>query len=279
MKPSFVGIGAQKCASTWLYKVLEEHPEIGVSREKEIDFFSKKYDYGYQWYEAHFDGCADKRETGEISPSYFSDPSVPARVHRYNPATKILVTLRDPVQRALSQHRHEVRLGHFGGASLSFEAGLKNNPMYIEQGLYATHLKRWLEYFPLEQIHVIVVDEINSNPYDVAHKAYEFLGVDGSYEPRCLKKQFNRSYANRYRMLVRLKDAIYRFTRGPAFKWLWYVGRALGMRTLYRRINMVSSDSVIPKADARTLAILRERFASEVRELSRLLGKPLDDWL
>ena len=279
MKPTFVGIGAQKCASTWLYGILKEHPEVCVGPEKEINFFSHHYDHGYQWYESQFGRCGSAKSAGEISPSYFSEPSVPARVRDYMPSARILVTLRDPVQRAQSQHRHEIRLGYFAGDDLSFEAGLENNPMYTEQGLYATHLKRWLEHFPAEQIHVVLMEEVKGDPLAVARGVYDFLGVDATFEPECLTRHFNPSFANRYRLLANIKDSLYRVTRQPAFRWLWSMGDMLGLKALYRRVNRKPSNSVIPEAGEQTLACLREQFAPEVRELSGLIDKPLDDWL
>ena len=103
---------------------------------KEVDFFSYRYDHGYQWYERCFQSAKPARARGEISPSYFAEPAVPgARRAISAPTPKSCCRLRDPVERALSNHRHEVRVGHLTGADLSFETGLANNPMYVEQGL------------------------------------------------------------------------------------------------------------------------------------------------
>ncbi len=279
MKPNFIGIGAQKCASTWLYRMLSSHPEAGVSQEKEVDFFSYHYDHGYQWYEKKFSDCGDRTSVGEVSPSYFSEPAVPGRVRQYIPDAKILVSFRDPVQRALSNHRHEVRVGHFAGADFSLEAGLANNPMYIEQGRYATHLKRWLQHFPAEQILVILMDDIEKEPLVAARKMYTFLGIDPSHEPEELSERFNRSYANRSRNLLNVKDALYNVTRMPGANWIWAAASSLGLRKLYRNVNTVASELVIPAPQDRTLDELRLTFEPEIRELSKLTGRPLDAWL
>src|SRR3954453_17151561 len=163
-RPTYVGIGAQKCASTWLHRILAEHPEIAVPADKEMDFFSYRYDHGNQWYERCFAVEGTARVRGEISPSYFCEPAVPERVARYMPDAKILLSLRDPVERALSNHRHEVREGHLTGSDLSFETGLANNPMYVEQGLYATHLKSWLRHFAQADILVVLMEDIETDP-------------------------------------------------------------------------------------------------------------------
>jgi hypothetical protein len=279
VKPTFIGIGAQKCASTWLYRILQEHPQVCVSEDKEIDFFSFHYDHGHQWYERQFAGCASRPCIGEISPSYFCEPAVPERVFKYAPSAKILLSLRDPVQRALSNHRHEIREGHFTGDDLRFEAGLANNPMYIEQSRYATHLKRWLQYFPKEQILVVLMDEINQDPLRVASTVYGFLGIEDSYVPEGLTKRFNRSFANRFRGLTDIKDRVYRSTNTRWLRWLWQLGHALGLKSLYRKINTMPSHAAIPEPDAKTLIELRDELAPEIEELSVLIGRPLDMWL
>ena len=78
-KPNFVGIGAQKCASTWIYQILSDHPDVSLSTKKEIDFFSYRYHHGSLWYEKHFPDKPGATATGEVSPSYFHEPAVPSR--------------------------------------------------------------------------------------------------------------------------------------------------------------------------------------------------------
>lgn len=277
--PTFIGIGAQKCASSWLHRIAGCHPEVGVSKEKEVDFFSYHYDHGYQWYESRFRHCAGCKAIGETSPSYFCDPRVPARVRRYAPAMRIVVSLRDPVERAVSNHRHEVRVGHVQG-DLSFHAGLENNPMYIDQGRYATHLRRWFRHFPAQQIMVVLMEDIAADPLGVAQSLYRFLGVNPEFVPSRLREHDNPAYANRYRLLATIKDSLYRHTDSiPPAQWLWKSASALGLKALYRRANVIPSEAVIPAPDPVILGRLREVFAPEVRELSRMLGRPLDTWL
>ena len=278
-RPTYVGIGAQKCASTWLHRILAEHPEVAVPETKEIDFFSYHYDHGYQWYERCFDGARPARARGEISPSYFCEPSVPERVARFLPQAKLLVSLRDPVERALSNHRHEVRAGHLIGPDLSFEAGLRNNPMYVEQGRYATHLRNWLRHFPLASMLVVLMEDIEANPHAVCTDVYRFLGVDDSYVPAGLTSRYNASFAERWSPLRAAKDAAYGATRLPGLRWLWDVASRTGLRTLYRTVNNVPSSSVIPQPGTQTLLELREQFAPEVRELETMIGRSLAAWL
>lgn len=279
MKPTYIGIGAQKCASTWLHRILAEHPEVSVPEKKEINYFSFHYDHGYQWYEAQFKPCDAQTVLGEISPSYFYEPAAPERVYRYLPKIKILLALRDPIQRALSNHRHEIRVGHITGSDLSLEAGLLNNPMYVEQGHYATHLKRWLKFFPLNQFHIILMEDIKSDPLAVAKNIYSFLGINEAYHPLGLNKSFNPSYVNRSRELTGIKDAIYNSTRVRGLSWAWNLAEYFGLKALYRSINTTSSDATIPEPKQQTLDMLRQLFEPEVLELEAIIHRPLDIWL
>jgi Sulfotransferase family len=278
-RPTYVGIGAQKCASSWLHRILAEHPQVAVPQVKELDFFSYRYDHGHQWYESCFRTTKLARARGEISPSYFCEPMAPERVARYLPEAKILLSLRDPVERALSNHRHEVRVGHLTGPDLSFEFGLANNPMYVEQGLYATHLRNWLHHFPREEILVVLMEDIEADPQAVSRTVYRFLGVDDRYIPAGLVTRYNRSFATRWSTLGGVKDTLYGATRLPGLRWLWDAAASAGLRSLYRGINNVPSGSVIPEPEAQTLLQLRQRFAPEIRELETMIGRSLATWL
>jgi hypothetical protein len=280
LRPTYLGIGAQKCASTWLHRILAEHPQVAVPEIKEVDFFSYHYDHGYQWYERCFAGApASARARGEISPSYFADPSVPARVARYLPGVKILLSLRDPVERALSNHRHEVRVGHLCGPDLTFEAGLRNNPMYLEQGLYATHLRNWLNHFEKTDLLIVLMEDIEAAPMEICAAVYRFIGVDERFVPRSLSERQNPSFASRWAPLTAAKDALYAATRVPGLRWVWEAAANAGLRSAYRGINQVPSSALIPPPGLQTVLELRARFAPEIRELEQMIGRSLALWL
>ncbi len=279
MMPTFLGIGAQKCASTWLHQIVSLHPAVNVPAVKEIDFFSYYFDHGYQWYERLFKASDSAKHMGEVSPSYFHDPAAPARVLQYRPDIKILLTLRNPVQRALSNHRHEIRLRHMVGDDLSFEAGLANNPMYIEQGLYAKHLSNWLQYFPREQIFIMLVDDIEADPAGVARDVYRFLGIDETFQPAALATRFNQSVASRSETLFRAKARIYDLTRTRGLAWLWSAASGMGLRNLYRRMNIAGTDVPEPTMRAATERMLRKEFKADIGQLEQILDRSLAHWV
>jgi hypothetical protein len=279
MKPTFIGIGAQKCASTWLYDILADHPQVFLNAQKEIDFFSYFYDYGFQWYERHFKCTEEKLAAGEVSPSYFHGLSVPKRVYDYDPDARLILFLRNPIERAISNHKHEVRTAHLQGNDLSFEYGLANNPSYIEQGLYASHLERWLAYFPQEQILIILVEDITADPAEVAKLVYGFLGVNKDHEPEALHQRSNVSYANRSAWLETGKNSVRAAFRKLRLGWVWEAVGSAGFQRLYRIFNRRESEAVIPPMKESTKQMLQKRFCDETLRLEKLIDRSLKSWM
>lgn len=174
-KLDFIGIGVQRSATTWLFECLREHPDIrGPVGEinKELDFFNHNYAIGYAWYHQWFEFGPWK--TGEYSVLYFHDKCVPERIYRYNPNAKLLLSLRNPIDRAFSQHKHEVQRNRLPKELYNFWDALEQNPSYIEQGRYATHLERYLEFFDRNQIFIMLFDDIYSRPSDVLRDLFSF---------------------------------------------------------------------------------------------------------
>jgi hypothetical protein len=176
----FIHVGVQKAGSSWLHQALLRHPDLFAAsggEDKDTCFFSYHYDRGYEWYEQHFKEGSRARLRGEISTSYFPCRDAPTRVARYNPHMKILVCLRNPVDRVISNHLHELRLGHVSSRNRSLADGLRNNPAYLEQSRYYTLLCRWLRAFPREQIHIILFERLFADPARHLEDVYRFLGV------------------------------------------------------------------------------------------------------
>lgn len=278
-KPTFIGIGAQKCASTWIYDILSDHPQVALSALKEVDFFSYKYDHGLQWYERNFDELYQGQPViGEISPSYFHEPAVPERVLRHYPDIKLIVSLRNPVKRAISNHMHEIRTGHFDGDDLSFEKGLTNNATYVDQGLYAKHLQRWLAVFPRENILILVFEEMIADRAKSARQIYEFLGVSADHQSALLNEKSNPSYVNRSKGLESFRKKARGIVKSFGLDAVWGLAAKMGLRKLYSGVNKVSGAQAVPPPDESTIEKLRIEFDNDMAQLEKLLARDLDIW-
>ena len=279
-KASFLGIGAQKCATTWVHRVLQDHPQAAVSEPKELDFFSANYERGFQWYDAHFDraDATAAIAAGEISPSYFHDREAPARARDYNPSLRIVLTVRDPLARAYSNHLHEVRIGHYNGPDLRFEAGWANNPMYLEQSLYAKHLRNWLAHFSRDSILVLVQEEIEQDPVAHARKLYAFLGLDTEHQSAALFRRVNQSAEEKLKGMNRVLRGFGKFGRRLGVRALVNSARRSALVTRLRDANRRHLDTVVPPMAPETRARMRALLIEDAREFAQLVQRSDLPW-
>src|SRR3989344_5825503 len=196
--PYFIGIGARKTASTWIYHCLYEHPEIYASI-KEIHFFNNNDNYqkGLFWYESFFNKCPINKKTGEITSSYLTSPNAADRIYKLYPDVKIIICLRDPIERAFSHYLHDLRCGHLK-KNIPFQKALLQNPQYIENGLYYKYLKNYFALFPKKNILIMLYEDINKNPIKYIQTIYKFIGIDYNFIPSVINKRFNEDLFPRF---------------------------------------------------------------------------------
>jgi hypothetical protein len=279
MKPTFIGLGAQKCASSWLHAIFADHPQACVSTPKELNFFSAFYERGFQWYERHFQASRpDQIAVGEISPSYLPDGDAPARAHAYNPDFRILVALRDPVERAYSNFLHDVRLAYYQAEHPRFEDALANNPMYVEQSKYSHHLRRWFECFPRSQFLIVLQEEIREDPVGQARLVYNFLGIDEAHVSAAFERRPNESYLPRSQRLESVVRGLGRVMRHSGLHALYRAARRSDMVDFVRRRNRIDIRSAVPPMDGALRARLCAEFLEDTKELAALLNRDRLPW-
>ncbi len=210
MLPSFLIVGAQRCGTTSLFHVLAQHPAVfsPVLNRKELHYFDNEYSRGLGWYQSQFPIGAWARVTArnagvtpvafEGSPYYMFHPLAPARIHRDLPGVRLLVLVRDPVERAYSQHAHQVGLGL---ETESFERALEleedriageterliNEPSYNSRkhwlyayrarGHYADQLQRMESLFGRDRIHVVDSGDFFTDPGPAYDRVLGFLNL------------------------------------------------------------------------------------------------------
>jgi len=177
--PDFIIIGAMKCGTTTLYRHLNDHPGIDMSRDKETDFFiaEKSWDRGLPWYSAQFVGNAPL--CGEASPNYTKArdfPGVPARVAATCPGVRLIYILRDPVARAESQFRHGVTMGELDPSDVSF-ADDHEYAHIMDASRYAHQLDLWLEHFRREAILLLDFDDLKRDAQSVMDQVHSHIGA------------------------------------------------------------------------------------------------------
>lgn len=214
--PDFVIIGAKRGGSTSLYNYVLEHPNIvplfpGRQHIKGAHYYDTRYARGLTWYRSHFPIEVGERHLarpklspaicGEASPYYLFHPLAAERLAHDYPDVRIIVVLRDPVERAYSHFKERT---YHGGEALSFEEALDaeadrirgeeeriltengyvstehENHSYLAQGRYLDMLPRWFKFFPREQIHIALSEEFYADPGRHVNEVWKFLGLPPS---------------------------------------------------------------------------------------------------
>lgn len=278
-KVNVIGIGGQRCATTWMFKCLTEHPDVCNIDSKEINFFSDVYHRGYDWYEKHFSPCPAFKIKIDFSVSYLYDLQAPQRTYEYNPDMKIIACLREPISRALDQHLWHISLGLATGENVDFKNALKVNPMYIEQGLYFKYLKNWLEYFPLdEKTKVVLVDDIKKNPENVIKSIYDFLGVNHNFRPSILNREVNKAVIIKSPGFKRITREISYFTKKMGGRILINYLKRKNFDGAIEKLNTKAQNVSIIDIESETERKLQEIFQKENEKLSKLIQRDLLEW-
>lgn len=213
MEPGFILIGAQRCGTTSLFRALTAHPQlVPPTFRKGVNYFDLNYHRGPRWYRAHFPVAgAARRRAGrqgtpvafEASGYYLYHPFAAGRLGRDMPAAKLVVMLRDPVERAFSAYKHELARGFeqedFATALAaeddrlageiermrddpSYESFAHRHHSYRHRGHYAEQLERVFDHFPRTQVHVIDSATYFSEPAQEYQRLLAFLGLP-RFEP------------------------------------------------------------------------------------------------
>jgi hypothetical protein len=207
--PDFLIIGAQKAGTSSLYAYLVQHPQILSAARKEVHYFSTEYDRGAAWYRQQFPRTAKINNrsrrlgkpvlTGEASPYYLFHPHAPQRIAKLLPDVKLILLLRDPVSRAYSHYRHEVKLRT---ETLPFAEAIKRESeridealrqmradervnsfahqhySYVSRGAYIDQLLAFERHFSRDRMFISTSDEFFNDPQTVYGQVLGFLGVD-----------------------------------------------------------------------------------------------------
>jgi hypothetical protein len=191
--PDFVILGPQKCATTWMYRCLEEHPEVYMPDTDSIHYFDMHYQEGTEWYSTFFDGHEGEPIVGEETPSYIRDDAVPGRIADDVPDTKLIVSIRNPMDRAYSHYWHEKSKGKL---SFAFNEVFENYDLFqnwVVPGFYHRHVLRFLEEFPTEQLKLVYFDDLVEDDEAFIRDIYEFVGADPSYTPSFIDERVNEA--------------------------------------------------------------------------------------
>jgi hypothetical protein len=175
--PNFLHLGPSKSGSTWLHEVLISHPDAYFAEAKDLYFFSRYFERGVGWYAAQFQGARPEHKiVGEFSQDYLACPEAPERIlGTLGPDIRLMVTLREPAARAFSSYLY---LSKHGLAAPTFRDTPRIAPDLIDQGRYATQLRRYLKYFDRKRLHIGIFDDLQADPQAFLDNVTDWLDLD-----------------------------------------------------------------------------------------------------
>jgi hypothetical protein len=285
--PNLFIVGAPKAGTTSLYAYLRRHPEVFMPERKEPHYFSDfVVDPAFDnfnppvrdaaKYQQLFVAGAGFRVIGEGSSSYLSDKCAAARIKNVVPAAKIIISLRNPVQRAFSHYLMERREGRevrsFKEALAADQSrsrkGWGISAQYIELGLYADQVKRYLDLFGPENVLVVLFEDLKGDADTVMKEVARFLGIDPDLFPQAAFDTVYNPFA---------------VTRGTYARWILRFRplRVWTRRWLPRSIRRTVRDRLLfrsakkPKLESDAVRLLADRFTADLDRLERMLGRNL----
>ena len=270
--PNLIVIGAQKCGTSVLHYYLSLHPEVSMSKPKELNFFIEERNWprGLDWYRGHFD--PEARVRGEASPNYSAFPQhqgVPERMHSVVPDARLIYMIRDPLERIAAHWVHNYAKRREKGTLA--ETLTHPNTSYVNRSKYAMQLERFLAFYPRERVLVFQQSELRHQRMETLRRIFAFIGVDPDFtHPRFEQERHQTSRKTRATRLAMRLEKLGRSSRArllPSSFWLVLDDRLPLRRTIKR-------PDVRASLPSETLAELR----ADGERLRELTGRDFSNW-
>lgn len=287
MKVNFFIAGAPKSGTTSLYQYLCQHKEIEMCSIKEPDFFSctalKKEQTYYvndpiQNLEKYNKLFSNKKDLlrGEASVSYLFYDDVAKKIKKYNEKAKIIIILRNPVDRAFSHYLMDYRLGLVSenfediiNKRINHKNALLYYQQYVSVGEYYHQVERYIKVFGPEKLLIINYEDFKNNLADTFEKICLFLNVSHTF-----KVDFTKSYNSFKRPRSKIVRWVYSFTR--LRKILSQIIPKIAVNYI---IKMLFTESKKPKLSSDARKFLISHYKDDIINLSKLLNQDLSSWI
>jgi len=277
--PNLIIVGGLKCGTTSIHHYLGLHPEVQMSKPKELNFFVEElnWDLGLDWYASRFDGRSAVR--GESSPHYSNLPrfaGVAERIRKHCPDARLIYMVRDPIKRILSHWVHATGAGYETRELVPTLS--EPDSSYVHRSLYWMQLQPYLELFDRAQIELISQEELQGEREETMRRAFAFAGVDESFTSEQFDREWEKSSAkqgDKYQVMEKLvklpglRSFDRNFDRLPeSLRWV---------------VEKVVHDPEKPPAPKpqlpdELLETLRGRFGADVAALQEFAGREFKGW-
>ena len=282
-------LGAQKAGTTALKEYLNAHPQVIGHPHVEFGFFRdiKEFEKGAQQvFEGYFGILkkdTDKKIVAKSAGMYYEEDSI-QRLADHNPHCKLVFLIREPVSRAFSAYQMEKFNGWLKEDFEQLIEVIKQNNydhimyrLFIKLGMYAEHIKIILNYFPKEQLKIVLYDDFQSKPANVCKEIYTWLDIDPDFVPD-LSKRYNESKKAKSEVFTKVITILKKDTN-PIKRVLKFMlpGRTFAkVGNTIREMNKSSTKSTGPSSEV--LDFLFNYYAPFNKEIETLVDVDLSRW-
>jgi hypothetical protein len=264
---------AMKAGTSSLHYYLKQHPQIFMTKIKELNYFSLYPDNGIDWYASHFRGGV--KIQGETSPSYTDYPfirEVPERMHALVPEAKLIYSVRHPVERIISHYRHWYSEGKENRCLSEALQDIEDSP-YLNLSKYYMQLEQYLPYYSPAQIMIVSQDDLFKSRHKTLRQVFSFLDVDTAFDCREFAAIRNNSKDNRRKnkigtMITRFIDATGLRKLSSDFAW------KIELYLCYPFSHPVNRPVVDVKIKQNIMAHLQD----DLGKLQKFTGRDFPEW-
>ncbi|WP_419813916.1 sulfotransferase family protein [Glacieibacterium sp.] len=266
--PSFVIIGAVKAATTWTGNQLRAQPNLFLP-EQEPHYFSSAFDRGPGWYASLFAAAEPGQLVGEKSADYLAHPLAASRLASMIPDARLVVQLRNPIERAYSDYCMLYRRGTVDGRIDQYLTRGSAQPRFLNDGLYGQHLARFADRFPQEQLQIVLYDDVRRAPEATLEAIGRHIGTPTVPVPVAPDERRNDSRAPLLPLGLRRTLQPLKRTVAPFRRRAWFQRLHAGLA------RPIDYPQLRPDLRLR----LRDFYAADVESLGTLLRRDLGSWL
>jgi hypothetical protein len=289
MRPNvdFIVIGSAKAGTTTLHTLLRRHPDIFMPEEKDFKFFDQKdnFEKGLTWYSNFFRNYGGQKIVGEANSEYMFSPAAAARINTIlGSKTKLIAIVRNPADRSYSEYLHQVRYKRTGESFDFFvQKALDSKEEYDDplmrvifgRSHYSRHLNPFVELFGKNQILLVILERLKTDPTAEINRIFRFLGA--SEQPEIQVVRANKAYLPKYTWLnnLILQPNI---VRNAAKRIIPFFSLREIIRKGLKRWNSKKSNTPDPLSSSLREQLIQQLFPNEKDTLERILKAPIEEW-
>mgnify|MGYP003386132614 FL=1 len=267
--PSFIVIGAVKAATTWIAHQLQQHPKVFLPGP-EPHFFSTEYGRGVEWYRSWFNAAPSGSVVGEKSADYLAHPEAAKRMFDILPSARLIAQLRNPVDRAYSDYCMLYRRGTVAGDPERYlNHANPESARFLEYGLYARHLSRFLNHFERGQLLVVLHEDVARRPETVIADVCRHIRVEPKFNPHEVMKRVKNSESPSLPLALRRALRPFKEAVAPLRDRNWFKG----LHGLFAR------PTTYPPMTDTLRQRLQDYYLPDIQNLEQILGRDMTPWL